>query len=491
VNPFTGAANLRDNSYGPGGFEYYWGDDGFEGEAVQGSLLQIPGSPQVFVTQSNALGHNAQVGLLKLDNTTGTVTAAGNVFYGDFQTGNNLGKSNGLGALIALCDAPPIQIGNRVWFDQNRNGIQDAGEPAVPGATVALFDKTKANRLAVSVTNAGGEFYFASVSATVGTTTAALTPNTDFVLVITDLGSSSVVTANGLSLTGVSPVSPGDRSINNDAVLTAGLPSISLTTGLPGSVNHSYDFGLTGNVCSLVFSVSATACNPATNSYDLRGLINVGNSVGADTARVQVVVGSETRVVRVPLVNGSGAYSFSVITNPTPLVGTVSVRAEGQACPAVVLPFTPPASCTVIAAQASEVGSFVWLDQNRNGQRDPGEPGVGGVKVMLWRVNAADLPAIKIDSAITDNGGNYRIKNVTQGRYLVRFDPTTFPADVSGLTPAEAPNADPMLASRPDPGTYQTPVFTLSPDSGILRQNAGLLPVCRPVCVPISIRRIR
>jgi hypothetical protein len=252
VNPFTGAANLRSGSKGPGGYEYYWGDDGFEGEASQGSLLQIPGQPQVFVSQANALGHNGQIGVMALNNTTGATTAAGNVFYGDFDEGNYIAKANGLGALAALCDPAPLQIGNRVWLDRNQNGYQDPGEPAVPGVTVTLFDNVGTTALATSITNAGGEFFFASAPATVGSTTTALTPDTGFRIVITDLGSSPVVINNNLTISRISPQTPGETGgpnpgrtpVNNDAVLLNGRPTIRLTTGGRGSVNHTYDFGL-------------------------------------------------------------------------------------------------------------------------------------------------------------------------------------------------------------------------------------------------------
>ena len=32
-----------------------------------------------------------------------------------------------------LCDAAPIEIGNRVWHDVNGNGIQDPSEPGING----------------------------------------------------------------------------------------------------------------------------------------------------------------------------------------------------------------------------------------------------------------------------------------------------------------------------------------------------------------------
>ena len=33
----------------------------------------------------------------------------------------------------------PVSVGDRVWFDQSGNGVQDPGEPGVDGVVVALF----------------------------------------------------------------------------------------------------------------------------------------------------------------------------------------------------------------------------------------------------------------------------------------------------------------------------------------------------------------
>ncbi len=41
--------------------------------------------------------------------------------------------------LIGLSGAASAAVGNRVWVDENRNGLQDAGEVGFPGATVRLY----------------------------------------------------------------------------------------------------------------------------------------------------------------------------------------------------------------------------------------------------------------------------------------------------------------------------------------------------------------
>ena len=49
----------------------------------------------------------------------------------------------------------PAQLGDRVWEDKNANGIQDAGEPGIAGATVELY-ACNSSVLASTTTNSSG-----------------------------------------------------------------------------------------------------------------------------------------------------------------------------------------------------------------------------------------------------------------------------------------------------------------------------------------------
>lgn len=50
----------------------------------------------------------------------------------------------------------PINIGNFVWHDLDKDGIQDAGEPGVAGVTVQLWDSAKTSLIDSTVTNSNG-----------------------------------------------------------------------------------------------------------------------------------------------------------------------------------------------------------------------------------------------------------------------------------------------------------------------------------------------
>lgn len=62
-------------------------------------------------------------------------------------------------ALLDVNWVPPAAIGDYVWKDVNQNGIQDAGEAGIPGATVKLF-KCDGTLVATTVTNGSGYYKF-------------------------------------------------------------------------------------------------------------------------------------------------------------------------------------------------------------------------------------------------------------------------------------------------------------------------------------------
>jgi hypothetical protein len=74
-------------------------------------------------------------GAIQMSNTTGERVRG----YQVTPPGAGFGKANGLGDLELLCDQAPVEIGNRVWLDRNRNGVQDPDEPPIPGVTVELW----------------------------------------------------------------------------------------------------------------------------------------------------------------------------------------------------------------------------------------------------------------------------------------------------------------------------------------------------------------
>lgn len=97
--------------------------------------------------------------LLLLITTIAIAASCGKQLPTQSETASGLGRSIGAASLNTFCE---YQIGNFVWNDLNEDGIQDAGEPGIPGVTVKLFNAAD-ELLATVVTDANGEYRFYEV----------------------------------------------------------------------------------------------------------------------------------------------------------------------------------------------------------------------------------------------------------------------------------------------------------------------------------------
>ena len=127
---------------------------------TQGGVGQIPGFLEVVATSIH-IRDAQENGLLWRDNTTGDTKAALQNFVtpdvNDKFTG--FAKSNGLGDIDAFTGLAPVQIGNRLWYDTNQNGIQDADEPPVTNTVVELVD-CNGTVVDTTRTDSEGEYVF-------------------------------------------------------------------------------------------------------------------------------------------------------------------------------------------------------------------------------------------------------------------------------------------------------------------------------------------
>ncbi|MET8701443.1 SdrD B-like domain-containing protein [Kitasatospora sp. NPDC004723] len=148
------------------------------------------------------------------------------------------GKGASMGDLEVLCDQAPLQIGNRVWYDPERSGIQRPGQKPVPGATVNLYDEA-GKLVGTTRTTDRGEYYFDDSNVTGG-----LKPRTKYTVRLDNPADY----AKGGPLYQWVPTDSdvGDNAfINSKGVVPAGgqYAERALTTGGPGENDHTYDFG--------------------------------------------------------------------------------------------------------------------------------------------------------------------------------------------------------------------------------------------------------
>jgi uncharacterized repeat protein (TIGR01451 family) len=113
------------------------------------------------------------------------------------------------------------------------------------------------------------------------------------------------------------------------------------------------------------------------------------------------------------------------------------------------------------------ISNCVWLDTNQNGIQDPGEAGLGGVTVNLYRYES---PETLYGTTVTDGTGYYIFDKLCAGNYSLEFIPP--PGYV--FSPKNQGNS--TQDSNVDPATWRTDVFYLGTGEFDTTIDAGLYP---------------
>ncbi|WP_369234466.1 SpaA isopeptide-forming pilin-related protein [Streptomyces sp. R21] len=232
----TGA--MPGNDEGPGSGEFYDDStilsDAVHDQNTEGGTVLQPYRKKLWSTVYDPYAAYSQ-GVRRWGSETGTT--AGNLdIESTWNAGNSLfGKGNGLADLELVCDQAPVQIGNRVWYDTDGDGIQDPSEPPIAGVTVTLTPKGGGDPITVT-TDENGEYY-------VGTE-QGLKPDTEYDIVfdysgIDPSGLPGSPTLEELGWTKQNADDDGELDSNVDA---AG--KTTWTVGPAGYVDHSIDAGI-------------------------------------------------------------------------------------------------------------------------------------------------------------------------------------------------------------------------------------------------------
>lgn len=157
--------------------------------------------------------------------------------------GSNFSKSGGLGDLELLTQAPPIEIGNRVWFDLDGDGIQDANEQGASNVQVEL--RTGGGSLVDNATtDSNGDFAFSSWA---GTTTGSRRYNLNLTAGNTYNIRVNYGALNSSAFTySLSPANQGGNDrVDSDAIEgTAGDGFSEIALVMPNTNDHTFDTGL-------------------------------------------------------------------------------------------------------------------------------------------------------------------------------------------------------------------------------------------------------
>ncbi len=376
-----------------------WND--LDGNGVQDA--GEPGLPGATVTlntgattTTDANGYYSFPGL-PVGTYTVTVSApAGWVATGDPDGVNTPGVA--VATLVAGVDRADVDfgyqeqdahVGDRVWRDDNSNGIQDGGEPGLAGVVVQLRNAAGTTVLATTTSDSNGFYGFGSLAA--GTYTLVATQPAHS-LPTFDLDGPSV-------------------------------PNVAVVVLTAGQSRNDADFGYLplGMIGSLVWLDldGNGAADPGGSEPGLSGI---------------PVTASGTGGTFTTLTDDYGFYAFTDLPPGTYTVGvtvppglTPTFDADGVGTPNVAVLALPAGSDRLdvdfgygIASNLSDgqIGDLVWLDANGNGYVDGTEAGLANVSLSLL-----DSNNVTVATTVTDAGGNYLFSGLVADTYTVVVNP--------------------------------------------------------------------
>jgi hypothetical protein len=153
------------NGEGPGGGEFFAGDawpknPALHSETAIGSAFALEGSGEVIVPVYDPENSAYSGGLKKFNTATGEMIGVTTIYqhkiYPEF------GKAAGFGELALITDALPVEAGNYVWLDEDKDGVQDPDEEGIEGMELSIYD-TDCNMLATTVTDDEGYYRFSNL----------------------------------------------------------------------------------------------------------------------------------------------------------------------------------------------------------------------------------------------------------------------------------------------------------------------------------------
>ncbi len=297
-------------------------------------------------------------------------------------------------------------IGDRVWFDADEDGVQDAGEPGIDGVTVDLdvdYDQDGTIDFTLTTTtDANGNYIFSDL------------PIADYGVRVTQpAGYDQTFDADD-----------GLITPNNESLLTLG----------DGENNTAQDFGYVGqgSIGDRVWLDVDGDGTPDGGEPGINGL----------TVQLDVDLNGDGTVdyTTTTTTGADGAYQFDklppgdytiTVTPPSGSTNTGDPDGGNDHTADVTLGVNEDNVVQDFGYQGTgSLGDRVWFDADRDGVQDAGEPGIGGVSVELDIDFDGDGAVDATLSTTTDASGNYLFEGLPAADYVVRvappvsFDPT-------------------------------------------------------------------
>ncbi len=321
----------------------------------------------------------------------------------------------------------PAWLGDLVWFDHDRDGVQDqdetglpgtANERGVPGVLVTLYSGLTSNRIigmendivATTTTDTHGRYHFNNLLP--GEYVVAFEVPTGYSVTLAKQGSSDAFDSdiNPTTLrTEVISLTSGERKPTLDIGLYLSTEPVSIGNSVWYDTNQNgiQDSGETGVPGVTVQLHRADDSLVATTTTDVNGTYEFNSLVPGDyylsfTPAAGYIIGPQDAGT-----DDSRDSDVNATTGRTIVTTLVAGEDDGTWDLALYL-----------ADEPASIGDFVWFDTNIDGLQSAEETGVPGVAVTLYRADGTAVATTR-----TDADGHYGYTNLASGDYFIEFNP--------------------------------------------------------------------
>lgn len=353
-------------------------------------------------------------------------------------------------------------IGHFVWLDENKDGIWQTNEPGMNGVVVELLDDTN-NVIATTTTSddyIGDPGYYEFVDLAPGSYQIRFTAPTNYLLTVQQASISNGSKPNpDTGLTDMITLVAGEDVFDMDAGLIANFPA-SIGGFAWDDVNRDgiYDMeeeklnGVTVNLLDESENIIETTITQE-DEYGHNGYY-LFNNLQAANYIVQFIPLTYYNITIQNTVSPNGS-------KPNPVTGMTNIITlnSGENILHIDAGFI---------RTTANIGQFVWLDENRDGIWQEGEPRINGVTVLLLNEEGDVLYSTETNDNEDGAPGFYLFDNLEAGNYMVEFiPPSNYILTEQNLT-AE-------YGSKPDNMTGLTNLITVVEGQNEYSINAGLL----------------
>jgi uncharacterized repeat protein (TIGR01451 family) len=321
-------------------------------------------------------------------------------------------------------------IGDYVWLDVNKNGIQDPNEHGIKGIVVHLYkDGTDTGKTAH--TNADGKYLFGNLIP--GAYHVKFDKPAEYTFSPKDQGSNDAKDSDADRATGLTAetqLKAGEHDTSHDAGMykpvACKYADISLTKEVNQSVAYEGDrvrFTVVVHNDGPVNATGVIATDKVPSGYAHVGNGSAGVTVNGNTVTMNAgtlaVHASKTFTFEATVKESGEHLNWAEVTamdqkdTDSNVSQDHTVDDNGDGNPVD----DDEDSAKVIIGVKASIGDTVWNDSNHNGIQDNNESGMEGIVVHLYK-DGSDTG--KTD--ITDTSGTYGFADLAPGRYSIMVD---------------------------------------------------------------------